>query len=130
LPASAGQRRLWSLDQLHGQSASYTVPYLVRLAGELDRDALRQALAGVVARHEILRTRFEVRDGEMVQVIGETADVDLSVTTGEDAQRRLEDQARRPFSLTAGPLLRVRLAQVGPRQHLLLIAFHHAIVDG
>ena len=130
IPASAAQRRLWFLDQLHGPSASYNVPYLVLLRGELDRDALRRALARVVARHESLRTRFEVRDDELVQVVDGAADVDLVVVEGDDAARRLEHEARRPFSLTGEPLLRVRLATLAPRQHLLLIVFHHAITDG
>ena len=124
-PASAAQRRLWFLDQLHGPGASYNVPYLVRLDGEVDQGALRRAFAAVVRRHESLRTWFEVSGEELTQVVGEPAP-DLVVVDAD----RLDEEARRPFSLTAGPLLRIRLAAVGPRRHLLLIVFHHAITDG
>src|ERR687894_800281 len=57
-PVSLGQRRLWLVDRLAPGSVDYNVVWPLRLVGALDVPALRRALAEVVARHEVLRTRF------------------------------------------------------------------------
>jgi hypothetical protein len=58
LVLSFGQRRLWALDQIEGESTTYNMPIAIRMSGELSRAALEQALVALVARHEPLRTRM------------------------------------------------------------------------
>ena len=65
LPLSYAQQRLWFLDQL-GTGSAYNVPWATRLQGELDLEAMRRAIDAVVARHEVLRTRFLPREGKPV----------------------------------------------------------------
>ncbi|MGD7402368.1 amino acid adenylation domain-containing protein, partial [Ralstonia pseudosolanacearum] len=69
LPLSFAQQRLWFLAQMEGGSEAYHIPVGLRLKGELDEEALRRALDRIVARHEALRTRFEVQEGQAVQFI-------------------------------------------------------------
>ena len=69
LPASFAQQRLWFLDQLEPGQASYNIPAAVRLMGRLDVPALERAFREIVRRHEVLRTRFESREGVPHQVI-------------------------------------------------------------
>src|SRR5215813_1220194 len=64
LPLSYAQQRLWFLAQMEGGREAYHVSFGVRLKGELDHQALRQALDRIVARHEALRTRFVIVEGE------------------------------------------------------------------
>src|SRR5271166_5525673 len=68
-PLSFSQQRLWFLHQLEPDSAAYNAIDAVRLSGPLDVDALRRGLDAIVARHEVLRTTFDLRDGEPVQAI-------------------------------------------------------------
>jgi thioesterase domain-containing protein len=127
-PASEQQRALWFLDQLigAGRNSAYNVNVVLRLRGALDEDAVRRALTGVVRRHESLRTTFEARDGEPVQVVREAAPVPVEYVGSE---RDLFAEAVRPFDLNGGSLFRAVLAPTDG-EHLLFLGFHHAVSDG
>ncbi|WP_437779129.1 amino acid adenylation domain-containing protein [Sorangium sp. So ce1097] len=138
-PLSFAQERLWFLAALEETAASYNVPAAVRLLGPLDVARLERSFAAVVRRHEALRTTFEERDGRAVAVVHAERPAalslgDVSGAPGEareaEALRRLEAEARRPFDLRGGPLLRVALVRLGEREHLLLVVLHHIVSDG
>src|SRR5947208_11801529 len=80
IPASSGQRRLWFLEQMEPGSPLYNIPYLVRLDGPLNEQALRRSLNHIVARHEALRTQFVPVGSDPVQVVRPTADLAMPVT--------------------------------------------------
>ncbi|RAA04441.1 non-ribosomal peptide synthetase, partial [Ralstonia pseudosolanacearum] len=138
LPLSFAQQRLWFLAQMEGGSEAYHIPVGLRLKGELDEDALRRSLDRIVARHEALRTCFEVQEGQAVQRIvpadvGLTLEwVDLSAEEASEHQLGLqaEAEARAPFDLEQGPLIRGRLVKLGEQEHVLLITMHHIVSDG
>ncbi|MDX1996532.1 MAG: non-ribosomal peptide synthase/polyketide synthase [Thermoanaerobaculia bacterium] len=140
LPLSFGQERLWFLDRLEPGSATYNVPFALRLEGALDRERLSQALAGVFARHEALRTSFaEGADGAPVQVVAETVVPELSVIDLSDlapAERDLAAaeiagrEAARGFDLERGPLARFVLLRLAERSHAALWTAHHIVSDG
>jgi amino acid adenylation domain-containing protein len=137
--ASFAQERLWFLHRLAPGSPAYNMAGSVRLAGQLDPAALAAALAEVVRRHEVLRTTFREEAGEPVPVVA-PADVDpvalLPVVDlrGPDADRRADEiaaeEARRPFDLAGGPLLRARLLRLAEDEHRLLLTLHHVVADG
>ncbi len=111
-PLSFAQQRLWLLDRLLTDKSAYNVPQVVRLAGPLDREALRWALNEVVRRHEVLRTRFAVEDGQPVQVIEARLEVPLPVDDlralpqaqrAGEARRRATEEAGVPFDLAPRP---------------------------
>ncbi len=138
LPLSFSQERLWFLDQLDPGSAAYNVPFALSLSGDLDVPALAAALAGVVCRHEALRTTF-LRDpetGHPVQVIAPAGSVALPVIDlsalpeAAEAARLGAEEARRPFDLACGPLHRFRLLRTGEREHRLIVSLHHTVSDG
>ncbi|HEU4556753.1 MAG TPA: amino acid adenylation domain-containing protein [Longimicrobium sp.] len=139
LPLSLAQQRLWFLEQLGGLGSTYHFPMRRRLRGPLDVAALERALGEIVRRHETLRTTFAEVDGEAVQVIapfgGFTLAVeDLSGLCEADREaavrRRADEEARRPFDLSAGPLFRAALLRLGADDHVLLLSMHHLVSDG
>ncbi|MBV9820624.1 MAG: non-ribosomal peptide synthetase, partial [Actinobacteria bacterium] len=141
LPVTEQQRYLWFLHQLAPDVPAYNVPAVLRLYGDLDVPALRVALAGLVARHESLRTRFRSERGVPCQLVDPPGSVELPVTVldltsvpAEDllreATRLAEQEIRRPFDLDNGPLLRCWLARLGEREHLLVLTVHHIVTDG
>ncbi|MBC6448099.1 non-ribosomal peptide synthetase [Actinokineospora xionganensis] len=132
-PPSFGQQRLWFLDRLHPASALYNVPAVLRLTGPLDVGALRRGLDEVVHRHGALRTVFAERDGGPVQVVLPDARAALTVldVSGEsEAESRIQAEARRPFDLSTGPLMRVLLLRLADDDHFLMFTLHHIISDG
>ena len=138
-PLSFGQERLWFLHQLDPESAAYNVPAAVEATGSLDRTVLAAALAGVVARHEVLRTGFESSGGVPEAVARPPLPLPLPVIDlGHLASARAQREAlrlglvevRRPFDLARPPLVRARLLAFGTTRHLLLLTVHHAVFDG
>jgi len=139
LPLSFAQERLWFLDRWEPGSAAFNMPAFVALDGRLEVAPLRRALAAVVARHEVLRTRFEDDGGRPVQVVGTPFVPPLPVVdlrrlgaagAGVAARGLAGEEARRPFDLARGPLLRGLLLRVAERRHHLLLTLHHAVSDG
>ncbi|WP_326049725.1 non-ribosomal peptide synthetase, partial [Paenibacillus thiaminolyticus] len=130
-PLSSAQKRLYILNQLEGGELSYNIPGAMLLEGELDRQRFEEAFRGLVARHETLRTGFEMVKGEAVQRIYEEAafQVEYVQISGEQAEETVR-QFVRPFDLAKPPLLRVGLAEMAPDRHILMFDTHHIVSDG
>ena len=76
-PLSFAQQRLWFLNQIQPDSPAYNISRAIQMSGALNVEALRKALSGIVARHEVLRTTYATVDGSLVQVIGKNRSVEL-----------------------------------------------------
>jgi NRPS condensation-like uncharacterized protein len=136
-PVSFAQQRLRFLDQLEPHNSTYNIYTSLSLRGRLDVEALESALNEVVRRHESLRTTFSSLDGEPRQLVRPRLRLPLPVidlSTHEDAQERARllarAEARAPFDLAEGPLLRAKLLRLGAGEHVLVVALHHIVSDG
>ena len=138
LPLSFAQERMWFLYRLSPGAAAYNIPASVRLHGPLNKTALRWSVDELVRRHEALRTTFAQRDGQARQLIHESmapewAEKDLRHLSADTREPRALElattEARRPFDLEEGPLLRVLLIQLGEEDHVLVMSTHHIISD-
>ncbi|MBD2767190.1 amino acid adenylation domain-containing protein [Hymenobacter sp. BT664] len=139
-PLSSAQQRLYALQALDRQSTAYNMPQALVLRGPVERTRLQDALQTLVKRHEALRTRFLVENGEVRQSIEAT--VDFTVDYHEQLDWELTGEAVaafarafvQPFNLQQAPLLRAALLQVQPQagapMHLLLLDKHHIASDG
>ena len=139
LALSFAQQRLWFLSQLEPDNPFYNVPLAIRFSGQLYLAALEHAFNEIIRRHEALRTSFANRDGLPVQVITAQLSVNLRVTHLEqlaaaeqerEVARLSSLEARQPFDLGQGPLLRVKLLRLGAKEHMLLLTMHHIVSDG
>jgi amino acid adenylation domain-containing protein len=138
---SSAQRRLWFLEHLHPETAAYNIPVAVRLGGELNADALNDAIIIVLTRHDILRARFAEIEGEPQQSFDDPprtgasvlARIDLSDVSEREReaalQRRLTEEARKPFDLSRGGLIRTILFRLDAAHHVLFVTMHHIVSD-
>ncbi len=139
LPLSAGQYRLWLLEQLGAGGAAYLVPVGLRIPGALDVNALERALTAIHTRHEVLRTRYGTRGNDPVQTTDAPGHLPLrrarlaDLTAGErrtELDRLIAEEGSTAFDLAADHPVRALLADLGGDGHLLLLTFHHIAFDG
>ncbi|WP_338744881.1 amino acid adenylation domain-containing protein [Pseudomonas putida] len=135
VPLSYAQRRQWFLWQLEPAAPTYNIPAALRLQGLLDVDALKRSFDALIARHETLRTTFSEEGERTVQVIhpAQPLVLDIQALQRADEQvvrEQVEAEARRPFDLQQGPLLRVKLLRLAQDEHVLMLTMHHIVSDG
>jgi amino acid adenylation domain-containing protein len=137
-PLSFAQQRLWFLHQLYPESAFYNITMAIQLSGSVNLAALEQTFATIVERHENLRTTFKVVDGQLVQIIAQemalsVSHIDLRMLLPEiqetEVVRLANEEAGRPFDLSVGPLIRLKMVLIDAGI-VLLLTLHHAISDG
>ncbi|HSF38970.1 MAG TPA: condensation domain-containing protein [Thermoanaerobaculia bacterium] len=135
---SFAQQRLWVFDQLEPGSTAYNHTSAVRLTGRLDVPALERTLGEILRRHEVLRTRYTVANGDPVQRIEPAGPPSLPVVDlGALGEREREAEVRavirteklRLFDLSRGPMLRALLVRLDGESHALLFSLHHIASD-
>ena len=135
-PASFAQQRMWFLQRLRPEDTHYNTQVVLETVGPIDVGTLQAALRAVVERHEILRTTFVERDGELAQVVSAgpvpvVRTVELPGTPRDpEVTEELLRWIRLPFALDTGPLLRCVVVRLGRNHQLLLFVLHHIIADG
>ena len=138
-PASFAQQRLWFLDQLDPETAAYNLSRAFRIVGPLDVNNLTRAFDKVVERHAALRTVFDSVEGKGQQIVLSELNVEIPIVDlaefprserESEALRIAAEEARKPFDLREGPLIRLVLVRLEPETHFLLLTMHHIITDG
>jgi amino acid adenylation domain-containing protein/thioester reductase-like protein len=160
LPLSFPQQQLWLLVQVAPNSAFYNEPATIYMRGPLNEEALERAIKELIKRHEILRTTFTgMKSRPLYSIIpGSTGPMSIPPASSlpmqavspislftlakmdvrdrppavrDDQIKRLAtDEARRPFDLTHGPLMRATLVRLGDEEYRLYLTMHHIITDG
>lgn len=137
VPLSFAQQRVWILDQLQ-MAAFSNMSAAVQITGPLDVKILERSLNEIVRRHEILRTKFVVKNGNPIQVVlpelSVTIDVDDLLplpadTRKTEAQHAMALSAQMMFDLTNPPLFQIRLFLLDRDTFILFFNFHHMISD-
>lgn len=133
---SAAQRRLWVLSRYEGSNAAYNMNGVFEFNGVVDVAVLEQAFNVLIARHEILRTRFIERNGEVRQVVAPAVfsitQTDIRDRTDKEEYVRTQVEAElfRSFDLAADLLLRAAIWQLEEHRWIFSYTMHHIISDG
>ncbi|MFF3941608.1 non-ribosomal peptide synthetase [Streptomyces phaeofaciens] len=135
IPLSFAQSRMWILHKLEGPSATYNVPFVLRLEGALDTTALAAAVTDVTDRHESLRTLVvEDADGTAQQQILSPQEAAfpfrVADVAADEVDAALHEAAREPFDLDTELPLRTTVLRIAPQEHVLVFVFHHIAADG
>ena len=131
IPLSFGQQRMWFINQFEPNEATYNIPIVVRLSGDVDVDVLRTAVSDIVERHEILRTVFPGDNDGARQVILSSDDPAAApdwATVGSAAQ--IAEAAGTGFDVTVAPPWRIRVCRQGDGSLLFAAVLHHIVADG
>ncbi|MFE9402182.1 amino acid adenylation domain-containing protein [Streptomyces sp. NPDC006530] len=134
---SFGQRRLAFQRELAPEAAGTNLIFAWTLTGALDTGALLRAVELVVERHEALRVRIDMVDGEPRQTIREPYGFPAPVeVAGESQQEReakamlLVAEAMRPvMPLSEGRLMRAGLWRTATDRHVFAVAVPHIAFD-
>ena len=135
-PLTEPQLEILTAAQM-GEDASCTFNESVSIAldGALDPAALETALNAVIARHDALRGRVGRSDERMHFAARLELDLqvhDCSDEPDPDAARAafVAADARTPFDLWSGPLVRAALFKLAAQRHVLVLSAHHIVCDG
>lgn len=139
LKISLPQQRHLFLELLDRNTAINNLSVFLELKGELNFDSFELSVNQILARHEVLRTRFFVGSGmpsiEILQDLRITIPIiDLqNIELAErktEARRLAEAEILKPFDLSQAPLFRLKIYTIGDQEFLLLMVIHHTIADG
>ncbi|MDQ1353576.1 MAG: hypothetical protein QG657_3882, partial [Acidobacteriota bacterium] len=133
-PLSSAQKRLYILYRMNEQGKEYNIPFVSRLAGEIQKGMLIDVFQELINRHESLRTSFHMIDNQPAQRIHENVEFDIQYfdfTMGitSDTKEAI-DHFIRPFDLSKAPLLRIGLIKESQGQNILMADMHHIVSDG
>jgi amino acid adenylation domain-containing protein len=127
---SSVQKRLFFLQEINRASLAYNMPQGIRIEGELDLQKVEASFRKLIARHEALRTQFEMVEGELVQRVLEDPDFSVAYYTQDSSDVTETVQAFvTPFDLTRAPLIRVGVI-ASAEEKILLVDVHHIVSDG
>jgi amino acid adenylation domain-containing protein len=137
-PLTEVQMEVWLSAQLSDEaSCAFNESSTLQLHGHLDEGVLLASIQDIVDRHDALRTTFSATGDRQFFASGlraEIARIDLSaLDEGEQDTRigELKDaEARRPFDLVHGPVIRFKLVRFANDRHELIFTAHHIVFDG
>ncbi|MEC1437019.1 non-ribosomal peptide synthetase [Bacillus spizizenii] len=130
-PVSSAQKRMYLLSHAEGGELTYNMTGAMSVEGAIDLDRLTSAFQKLIERHEVLRTSFELYEGEPAQRIHPS--VEFTIEQIQAREEEVEDRVLdfiKSFDLTKPPLMRVGLIELTPEKHVLLVDMHHIISDG
>ncbi|MFI5218625.1 MAG: amino acid adenylation domain-containing protein [Bacteroidia bacterium] len=136
-PTTEPQREIFTNILIGGDAANcaYNESVSLKLKGDFDFTAFKQAVDLLIQRHEALRASFS-KDGMFIQVAHELRIQipfsDLSSSPGKDIKLKeeLTRETNTPFDLENGPLIRVSVFRLGEKLHNVVLTLHHIVGDG
>ncbi|MCP4137937.1 MAG: amino acid adenylation domain-containing protein, partial [bacterium] len=139
-PLSSAQKRMFILQQFDAANKNYNMPLVYSVNGIVDIGKIEAAFQQLIRDFDILRTGFEIVDGEPVQKIHRSLDFSIGlVKTAYSTEKNREEidslinDFVQPFNMAQPPLMRAQLIQLGEESsvsYLFCIDIHHIMLDG
>jgi amino acid adenylation domain-containing protein len=132
---SREQEGLWLLEQTRSIGAANNLPFGVALEGELDTEALQGAFERLVESEPALRTEFSLAGGRLMRRdrgpgLSRSSIDFVEAKDQAEAMAIIADRSARPLAPLQWPPFRASLITTGQRTHVLLMVFHHCVLDG
>jgi amino acid adenylation domain-containing protein len=140
---SSAQKRLYVIQEMDRENTIYNVPIVETLDIDIDKDTFENTLKKLLARHESLRTSFELVHDVPVQRVHDVNSLDFSIdhidleasASGndydfDDEVKKIADHFVKPFNLSRAPLFRIGIIDNRENRNILLVDLHHIICDG
>jgi amino acid adenylation domain-containing protein len=137
--ASAQQHAFWLANEVYSGTPAFNLLRMLRLKGVVHKHILEHAFDEIVARHEVLRTGLVEQDGRVQQRVHARVRFVLEehdLTSLTERERRMQADAlavrmcQTAFDLSVPPHFRAALVRLAEEEHLLVLVFHHVIIDG
>ncbi|MFC2146035.1 amino acid adenylation domain-containing protein [Acidobacteriota bacterium] len=129
---SSAQKRLYILQQMDLKSINYNMSGVFIIEGKWSRKKFEKACQNLINRHEVLRTSFQLVNGEAIQRIDDQVEFQISckkMNAEEDVKNQIKEFVK-PFDLSKAPLFRVELIELAKEKNVVLLDIHHIISDG
>ncbi|WP_411550481.1 amino acid adenylation domain-containing protein, partial [Nocardia jinanensis] len=136
IPLSLAQQRMWFLNWFDSGSKAYNIPMVIRLTGQLDIPALRQAVGDLVARHEVLRTVYPETESGPMQVIlpvsGAVPELDVRPVAADAVETTVFELMAVSFDVAERVPVRLTLLRIdgAADEYVLAAVVHHIAGDG
>ncbi|MCQ4921644.1 amino acid adenylation domain-containing protein [Tissierella carlieri] len=140
--ASSGQKRMYALNYLTGESTTYNCPYAYQIKGAFNEDIFYDCYCKLLEKHDSLRTSFVIQDGEVIQTIHSNVTPDYSfidymkMSNNYDKIEHLEEVVKsiiadfvKPFRLQKAPLFRMKVIKISNDLFIMMVDIHHIICD-
>jgi acyl carrier protein len=133
-PLALSQEGLYAIDSATQGAGLFNNVGLLRFSGDIDPDALLEAVRETVSRQSALRLIFGEINGRPAQRLTdeqvEVRTCDLRGVSAAGLARGIRRERLTGFDLHAAPAARFTLARVGQKAWTLMSTFHHIVFDG
>ncbi|URZ17238.1 non-ribosomal peptide synthetase [Clostridium felsineum] len=130
-PLSSAQKRIFIINEIMDTGISYNMPMVMSVNGNFKFKRAQEAMDELVNRHEMLRTSFEFKNGEPVQIVNN--DLQFCLVYKEIKESEIDNEINKfikPFKLNKAPLIRAGFLKVEENRSIFIIDMHHIVADG
>lgn len=134
---SPSQKRMWFLYELDKNDTSYNVCIFFKIKGFINYDLLKNSINKVIARHDVLRTRFMYDKDDVYQIIEDGRNFNMNIIDVSNCENKDDEvekfktkELNQAFNLEQGEVMRTSILLLEKDLSILGIAFHHIVIDG
>jgi len=131
------QEQFWLATNMYRNNLAYNVPLVFVLNRTPNTINLEKALNLIIENNESLRACFNIVDGNLVQLITNLEESKILINVKANnapfseiaLKSTLEVEANYCFDLSKFPLLKVEIIKFSDSKAILIIQFHHILID-